>query len=66
MLTMGHAYRSITNTTKALETEKKGKHLNTLKKCHIYKMSKDRLQMSDTYINTHNPIFEVIQELNNR
>lgn len=28
-------------------------------------MSKGGLQMKDTYIDTHNPIFEAIQELNN-
>jgi hypothetical protein len=32
----GHAYGSITNTVKVIKTEKKGKHLNTLKKFHIY------------------------------
>jgi hypothetical protein len=64
MLNTGHAYRSMANTMKVLKTEKKGKHLNTLEKYHIYKMSKG-LQMNDTYIDIHNPIFEVIQEINN-
>jgi hypothetical protein len=66
MLNAGHTYGSITNTTKILKTEKKGEHLNTLEKYHIYMTSKNGLQMNDTYIDTHNPIFEVIQDLNNR
>jgi hypothetical protein len=51
---------------KVLKTEKKGKHLNTLEKYHIYKTSKEGLQMNDAYIDTHNPIREVIQEINDR
>jgi hypothetical protein len=49
-----------------VKNREKGKHLNTLEKYHIYKMSKDRLHMNDTYINTNNPLFEVMQELNTR
>jgi hypothetical protein len=66
MLNTRHAYGSMADTMKVLKTERKGKHLNTLEKYHIYKMSKDGLRMNDTYIDTHNLIFEVIQELNNR
>jgi hypothetical protein len=51
---------------KVIKIQKEGKHLNPLEKYHIYKTSKDGLQMNDTYINNHNPIFKVIQELNNR
>jgi hypothetical protein len=32
-----------------IKTEKKGKHLNTLEKYHIYKISKHRLNMNDTH-----------------
>jgi hypothetical protein len=66
MLNTEHTYGSIADTMKVLKTEKKGKHLNTLEKYHIYKTSKEGLQMNDTYIDTHNPIFEVIQEINDR
>jgi hypothetical protein len=59
-------YGSIADTMKILKTEKKGKHLNTLEKYHIYKTSKEGLQMNDTYIDTHNPIFEMIREINDR
>jgi hypothetical protein len=44
----------------------KGKHLNTLEKYHIYKISKDRLHMYDTYIDKNKPIFETLQELDSR
>jgi hypothetical protein len=54
------------NTMKVIKIEKNRKHLNTLEKYHIYKTSKDGLQMNDTYLDTHNLIFEVIQDLNNR
>jgi hypothetical protein len=49
-----------------VKTTKKGKHLNTLEKYHIYKLSKNKLHMNDTHIDTHNPIFETLQELNTR
>jgi hypothetical protein len=35
ILSTGHAHGNMTNTMKVLKTEKKGKHLKTLKKCHI-------------------------------
>jgi hypothetical protein len=39
-------------------TGRKGKHLNTLERYHIYKDSKKKLHMNDTNIDTYNPIFE--------
>jgi hypothetical protein len=65
-LNEGHTYGSVTNTMKVLKTQRKGKHLNTLKRYYIYKMRKDGLQMNDACIDTRNPIFEIIQEENNR
>jgi hypothetical protein len=41
-------------------THKKGKHLNTLEKYHIYKISKNNLHTSDTNIDTHNPLFRTL------
>jgi hypothetical protein len=46
-----HTYRSVTNMMKVLKIQRKGKYLNTLERY--------RLQMNDTCINTHNPIFEI-------
>jgi hypothetical protein len=58
ILNTGHAYGSITDTMRAIRTERKGKHLNTLEKYHIHKISKERLHMNDTYNETNNPILE--------
>jgi hypothetical protein len=62
----GHAYGSITDTMKVLKIGKreKRKHLNTLEKCNIYKMSKNSLHINDTCNYVHNPIFEALRELN--
>jgi hypothetical protein len=49
-----------------IKTGKKGKHINTPEKYHIYRISKDNLHMNDTYVDVHNPIFETLHELNTR
>jgi hypothetical protein len=59
ILSMGHAYWSVTDTMKIMKIEKKGKHLNTLEKYHTYKGSRNRLQMNDAYIHVYNLIFEM-------
>jgi hypothetical protein len=41
ILNTGHTYGSITDTMKALKTQRKGKHLNTLERYYIYKMMKN-------------------------
>jgi hypothetical protein len=51
---MGHINGSISDTMEFIKAEKKGKHLNTLEKYHICKISKNKLHMNDTY----NPIIE--------
>jgi hypothetical protein len=33
---------------------------------HIYRASTENQHMNDTYINTHNPIFEALQEINTK
>jgi hypothetical protein len=40
MLNMGHAYGTIIDSMDIVRTHKKGKHLHTLDKYHIYKISK--------------------------
>jgi hypothetical protein len=45
---------------------RKGKHLNTSERYHIYKTSRKNLHMNDTHINTHNPIFGVLQEIDTK
>jgi hypothetical protein len=49
-------------TSYILKKEKKGPLMNTLECFHIYNLSKDNLQMNDTYADTHNPIFNLIKE----
>jgi hypothetical protein len=53
-----HAYMVI------IRTQRKGIHLNTLEKYHVHKNGKNNLQMNDTDIDTHNPIFRALQEMN--
>jgi hypothetical protein len=43
-----------------LHIEKKGHLLNTLERFHIYSVSKQKLQMNDTFSDIHNPIFGLI------
>jgi hypothetical protein len=45
---------------------RKGRHLNTLEKYYIYKIGRNNLYMNDTHIDTHNPIFQTLHELDNR
>jgi hypothetical protein len=45
-----------------IRTERKGKHLNTLEKYHIHKISKEGLHMNDTYKGIHNLIFEALHK----
>jgi hypothetical protein len=48
ILNKGHAYGNITDTMKVIKIVKKGKHLNTSDKYHIYKISKAGLHTTDT------------------
>jgi hypothetical protein len=66
ILNTGHSYGNITNTMQITKIERKGKHLNTLEKYHIYKISKEKIHMNDTYDDTYNPIFEVIHNIDTR
>jgi hypothetical protein len=38
----------------------KGHLLNTLERLYIYELSKKKLQMNNSYTDTHNPIFDLI------
>jgi hypothetical protein len=44
-----------------IRTQKKE---NTLQEYHIYKINKNNLNMKDTNINTRNPIFRTLKEMN--
>jgi hypothetical protein len=66
ILNTGHTYGTICHTMDVVTTGRKGEHLNTLERYHIYRISRDNLHMNDTYNDTHNPIFETLQELYTR
>jgi hypothetical protein len=42
---------------------RKGRHLNTLEKYHIYEISRNNLHMNETCIELHNPIFQTVHEI---
>jgi hypothetical protein len=50
ILNTRHTYRTITDTMNIIQTEKKGRHLNTLGKYYIYRISRDNVHINDTYI----------------
>jgi hypothetical protein len=58
----GHSYGKIEDTMDVVRMGRKGKHVNTLERYHIYKMYKNNLHMNDVYTETHNPIFQIIHE----
>jgi hypothetical protein len=66
ILNTEHTYGTMQDTKKIITLERKGKYLNTLEKYHIYKVSKDNLNINDTDIDTHNPIFETLHEIYTR
>jgi hypothetical protein len=62
ILNTGHTYRTTTDIMDVIRTGRKGRHLNTLEKYHIYKINRDNLNMNDTY----NTIFQTLHELYDR
>jgi hypothetical protein len=66
ILNMGHAYGVMTGTMDVIRTGRKVKRLNTLDGYHIYRTSRENLHMNDTYIDTHYPIFEALQEMDKK
>jgi hypothetical protein len=62
ILNTGHTYGTITDTMDIIRKGKKGRHLNTLEKYHIYKVSKTNIHLNDTHNEAHNLIFQVMHE----
>jgi hypothetical protein len=60
MLDNGHTYGTIDEALDILHTKKKGRILDTVERYYIYKLSKHKLHMNDTYADKYNPIFELI------
>jgi hypothetical protein len=50
------------DTMDILHIKKKGPLMNTLESFHIYGLSKENLQMNDTYADIHNPILNLIKD----
>jgi hypothetical protein len=50
-----HPYGPMSDIMEVLHLNKKGQGMNTWKRYHIYTLSKDGLQLNDTYTDTHNP-----------
>jgi hypothetical protein len=61
VLNTGHTYGTITDTVDVIRTGRKGRHLNTLEKYHIYKISRKNL-----HIEVHNPVLQTVHELYDR
>jgi hypothetical protein len=66
ILNTGHLYGNITDTMEIIKIERKGEHLNTLERYHVYKISKEGIHMNDMHNETYNPIFEVIHSIDTR
>jgi hypothetical protein len=52
-------YGTTENTTEISQIKKKGHLLNTLERSHIYKLSSNKLQTNDIFVDLHNPIFNL-------
>jgi hypothetical protein len=66
VLDTGRTYDIITDTIDFMRTERKGRHLKTLEKYHIYKIIRNSLHMNDTNIEAQNRIFQRVHELYDR
>jgi hypothetical protein len=47
-----------------IRTHRKEKYFKKLETYHRYKISKNNLHVKDTNIDTHNPTFRTLQEIN--
>jgi hypothetical protein len=66
ILNTGHTNGKTTNTMDIIRTGRNDRHLNTLEKYRFYKISRNKLHINDTQIETHNPIFQTVHELYDR
>jgi hypothetical protein len=55
----GHEYGNMEETMKILHIEKKSRILNTYQRFHTY-ISKQNIQLNDTFTETYNPIYNTI------
>jgi hypothetical protein len=62
ILETGHTYGTIENTLNTLKFERKSQKMNSLEQYYIYRLTKENLQLNDTYTNNYNPIFHIIAD----
>jgi hypothetical protein len=55
-----HPYGPLEDIMEVLRLDRKGQLMNTWERFHIYKLSKEGIQLNDTYADTHNPIFRLL------
>jgi hypothetical protein len=60
ILNSGHSYGSIDDTMGIIKIERKGKHLDTLERFHIFCIFKQNKHLNDNNIDVHNPIFTTV------
>jgi hypothetical protein len=53
----------MTDATDIIRMHKKGKHIKTLEKYHLHKITKNNLHMNDISIDTYNPISSTVQDV---
>jgi hypothetical protein len=46
-----------------VKIQRKGNHLNTQKKYHIYRLCKQGIHLNSKHMDTHNPIFKEIYNI---
>jgi hypothetical protein len=56
----GHSYSPIDDMMEIITILKKGKHLNTVEKYHIYCAQKENRHLNDTHTDSQNSIFNFI------
>jgi hypothetical protein len=57
-----HTYSTIEHTMDILHFQNKGMIMNTLERYHIYQLTKKGTQLNDTYTETYNPIFNILNK----
>jgi hypothetical protein len=60
ILEIQRLYGPLEDTMEVLHLNKKGQLMNKWERFHIYRLSKDGIQLNDTYTDTHNPIFKLV------
>jgi hypothetical protein len=56
---MEHAFNTIQETVEVLHMKKKAKLLNAHERFHMYDLSRQKLHMTDTFTDIHNPTYKL-------